>query len=64
MDYETTHVKRNTETGDVAVRTIFDATMFPENVWLVATPGSGARTASADYVEGWEDIYTPPAADE
>lgn len=60
MEYKTTHVKRNPETGDVAVRTIFDAALFPGSVWLVATPGSGARTSDAASVEGWDDLYTPP----
>lgn len=60
MTYRTGHVKRNPQNDEVAVRTMFDADLFPHNVWLVASVGSGAKTAEAAYVEGWVDLYTPP----
>lgn len=60
MQYKMNHVKRNPANGNVAIRTMFDQDAFPHNVWLIATSSSGAKTATADEVDGWEDIYTPP----
>lgn len=62
VEYQTGHVKRNAETGAVAVRTIFPLTdeQFRSMAWLIATPNVGARNASTADVEGWEDLYTPP----
>lgn len=62
-DYLLGHVKRNPETGDIALRTI-----FPENstrqpipmAWLIATKSSGARNAPTEQVDDWDDLYTPP----
>lgn len=54
-------VKRNTETGDVAVRTTFDEATLPNMAWLVATIGMGARNASSTEVDGWDELYTAPA---
>ena len=56
------HVKRDPETGAVAIRTI-----FPENAgaqlagmaWLVATPNVGARHYKSEDVETWDDLYVP-----
>lgn len=60
MEYRTGHVKRNPANNEVAVRTIFNEELFPHNVWLIASVGSGAKCAEAVYVEGWDDLYTPP----
>lgn len=59
--YAQGHVKRDPETGDVAVRTKFT----PRNerlarmAWLVATPTFGSRHAHTDEVAGWDDLYVP-----
>lgn len=60
MAHNMSHVKRNPATGDVAIRTMFNEELFPDLVWLVATTGSGAKNADNAYVEGWDDLYTPP----
>lgn len=64
MEYAEGHVRRNTVTGAVAVRSIFDPSMFPELVWLIATTGSGAKNGTQSDVDGadWVDLYTPPGA--
>ena len=56
------HAKRNPETGEVAVRTIFPEDQGPQlagMAWLVATTNVGARSAKTAEVEGWEDVYVP-----
>lgn len=60
--YAEGHIKRNPNTGAVAVRT-----QFPEDIeqlagmaWLVATTNLGAKNAATGDVESWDDIYTPP----
>ena len=68
MEYTIGHVKRNTTTGEVAVRTLFP---LGENIqqqmmeWLCAAPSSGPRNTWTTEVEGsdWEDLYVPPPAD-
>lgn len=65
--YETGHVKRNSETGDVALRTIFPEDQGPQlanMAWLVATPNSGARHAGTPEIDSWTDLYTPTTAEE
>jgi len=59
--YETGHVKRNPETGHVAVRTVFpaDDPQFAHMAWLVATTNIGARNATAAEVESWDDLFVP-----
>lgn len=56
------HIKRNPETGDVAIRTVFpEATpQLAGMAWLVATTGVGARHVTSDWVTSWEDLYVPP----
>lgn len=56
------HVKRNTATGDIAVRSIFHWELFPDMYWLIATTGSGGNYAPVDDAEGedWVDLYVPP----
>jgi hypothetical protein len=58
------HVKRDPETGCVAIRTIFPEDQGPQlanMAWLVATPNQGARHATTAEVEGWDDLYEPNA---
>lgn len=62
--YETGHVKRHTETGATALRTIFpedQGQQMADMAWLVATTNTGARNLPTSAVEGpeWEDLYTP-----
>ena len=62
-EYQTGHIKRDTETGNVAIRTIFpegEAEMI-NMAWLVATKNIGARNAATSAVEAWPDLYVPPA---
>ena len=57
------HIKRNPETGDVAIRTIFPEDSSPQlanMAWLVATPNVGARHCKSADVEDWADLYIPP----
>jgi hypothetical protein len=63
MEYATGHVKRNTETGAVAVRTVFpdDDASFLNMAWLVATVGVGAINSPTSSVEAWEDLFVPAA---
>lgn len=62
LSYRTGHVKRNPETGAVAVRTIFPLTddQFRSMAWLTATTNIGARSVYTEEVEGWDDLYIPP----
>ena len=61
-DYLTGHVKRNPDSGAVAVRSVLseDNPQLLNMAWVVATPGSGSRTAPTTEVESWADLYTPP----
>lgn len=61
IEYRAGHIKRNPETGAVAVRTIFPPTddQFRAMAWLIATPNIGARNGSDTDVENWEDLYVP-----
>lgn len=61
-DYAEGHVKHNSETGEVAIRTIFPLDQGPQlanMAWLIATKNSGARTGPMEAVEGWTDLYVP-----
>jgi len=62
--YAVGHLKRNTESGEVAVRTIFPIGKTPEEAmmeWLCAAPNAGPRNAKTQDVEGpdWVDVYIP-----
>ena len=59
--YRVGHVKHDTSTGAVAVRTIFHREIFPDMYWIVATTGSGGRFYDAAHCEDWDDLYTPPS---
>lgn len=68
MEYLTGHVKRNPDTGAVAIRTIFPTNnneQLANMAWLVATTNIGARHIRNEDAEGWDDLYTPepPPAD-
>lgn len=62
-EYKAGHAKRNGDTGEVAVRTVFPETdpQFIAMAWLVATTSVGARNAPTAEVESWEDLFVPPA---
>ena len=53
------HVKRDPDTGAVAVRTIFDETLFARLAWLITDPAKGSRHAFSSEVDGWDDLYVP-----
>lgn len=62
-EYRVGHIKRNPETGAVAVRTIQPAepispTGMPR-AWLIASTTSGARFAHTSTVEDWPDVFEP-----
>lgn len=60
MSYLAGHVKRNPDTGEVALRTTFaEEGQFAFLAWLIATPTIGARNARSTEVEGWDDLHTP-----
>ena len=61
MSYQTGHIKRNVDTGEVATRTSFadDNTISAGIAWLIATPNLGARNARTSEVESWDDVYVP-----
>lgn len=64
-DYVKGHVRRNAETGEIALRTTFPDD--PANpgmarlAWLISTTSRGARNAYTAEVEqpGWEDLLAP-----
>lgn len=56
------HLKRNPETGEVAVRTVFDESqggLMATMSWLIASTDSGARNAKTADVEAWPDLFIP-----
>lgn len=65
--YQAGHVRHNTDTKEVAVRTMFsDDPSNPQMArlaWLVATVTMGARNATTDEVQGagWTDLWVPSA---
>ena len=63
MPYLTGHVKRNTETGAVAIRTHFDESIpqLARRAWQVATSDTGGRGAFTADVEDWDDLFIPEA---
>lgn len=58
---ETGTIKRDPVSGAVAIRTHFDETnpQLASLAWLVATVGSGPRSATSAEVAEWDDLYTP-----
>lgn len=64
MEYLEGHIKRDPETGSVAIRTIFptnSTAQLANMAWLVATTNVGARHQRNEDVADWDDLYTPPA---
>ena len=63
MTYHTGHVKRNPESGDIAIRTIFEGGQPIQSAmmeWLVSSPITGARHTWTTEVEDWDDLYVAP----
>ncbi len=60
-EYLTGHVKRDPASGAVAVRSVISENnpQLLHLAWVVATLGSGSRTAPTTEVDGWTDVYTP-----
>lgn len=62
--YPAGSIKHNTETNEVALRTIFpedQGAQMANMAWLIATTNAGARNAKSDEVAAWADLYTPGA---
>lgn len=61
MPYLAGHVKRNPETGAVAVRTSYpdDRPEFDRFQWQVATVNTGPRSVPTSDVEAWDDLFIP-----
>lgn len=60
------HARRNTETGELALRTIFPEDQGPQlanMAWLIIHASAGSRHAPTDQVTGteWADTYVAPA---
>lgn len=66
MNYLEGHIKRDTVSGSVAIRTYFSETndQLAGMAWLVATSNIGARHARTNEVIDWEDLYAPPPPSE
>lgn len=60
------HVKRDPETGEVAIRNYFDEAnpQLAKMAWRAAGPRGGSRHLTTAEVEGWDDLYTPIAQEE
>ena len=64
MAYRKGHIRRNPDTGEIAIRT-----MFPEDqgstlanlAWIISSADNGARHSKTPEVEedGWEDFWVP-----
>jgi hypothetical protein len=64
MSYRKGHIRRNPETGEIAIRT-----MFPEDqgstlaglAWIISSADNGARHSKTPEIEedGWEDFWVP-----
>lgn len=56
-------IKRDPDTGAVAVRTHFDESnpQLAPMAWLVGSITMGSRHATSTEVDDWDDLYTPPA---
>lgn len=61
MTYQQNHVKREPESGAVAIRTFFDESnpQLAGMAWLVVTSTTGARHCRTAEVADWEDLYVP-----
>jgi hypothetical protein len=66
MTYLAGHVKRDPETGSVAIRTINSDTdpFIRERAWLGSTTYRGSFFATTETVAAWDDLFVPePPAD-
>lgn len=61
-DYLEGHIKRDPDSGAVAIRTYFNEAnpQLAGMAWLVATSTVGARHAKTADVAEWDDLHTPP----
>jgi hypothetical protein len=61
-DYLPGHIKRNPDTGEVAIRTMFDESLteLEHLAWLGATIGAGPRHHRTSDVDHWDDLHFPP----
>ena len=59
--YQAGHLKHNTETLEVAIRTMFpeDDERLARMAWLISGPRFGARHAAAAEVADWPDLFVP-----
>ena len=67
VNYEKGHVKRNAETGEVAVRTMFPLGDNPQQQlmeWWCVGSNSGPRTTWTNEVDAWDDLYVPAPEDQ
>lgn len=59
-DYKEGHVKRNPETGEVALRTHFaDNADFVNMLWLVSNSVRGPYNVGTLAVDLWDDLFVP-----
>lgn len=62
ITYAPGHLKRNPETGEVALRTIFSEDqggLMANRTWLLCSPSMGARNAKTVDVESWPTLFDP-----
>lgn len=61
MMYLAGHVKRNPETGAVAVRTRYpdDRPEFERFQWQIASPITGPKSCPTADVQDWADLFVP-----
>lgn len=63
-DYLEGHVKRDPATGAVAIRTNQPEVNPPGSfaivqAWLAATTYTGAHYLGTEFVDSWDDLFTP-----
>jgi hypothetical protein len=60
-DYQTGHIKRDPDTGAVAIRSSFPTDpRLAKQAWLVATTNDGVRQAPTTEVQDWDDLHVVP----
>lgn len=67
MVYAEGHVKRNPESGEVAVRTMFPVGENPQEQlmeWWCMSITNAPRSTWTIEVDGWENLYVPPPSPE
>lgn len=64
-EYAEGHVKRDPETGVIALRTHFpDNADFTTMTWLCASSVRGPYNVGTAAVDAWDDLFVPPAPSE